>query len=117
MIPLRTNKPWGYELLLVDSKDCGAKVLSVRAGCRISLQQHSHRHETWYGISGTGWVIVQLEGSEEVQEHLLSPGEIVSIPVKAWHRVEALTDLKFIEVVPKYEPNDIIRKDDDYDRT
>jgi mannose-1-phosphate guanylyltransferase/mannose-1-phosphate guanylyltransferase/mannose-6-phosphate isomerase len=90
-------------------------VLSVNAGCRISLQQHFHRHETWYGIKGAGWVTVEDKNGKH--EHLLSPGEIIHIPAEAWHRVEALTDLKFFEVVPKYEPDDIIRKEDDYGRT
>jgi len=115
MKPLRINKPWGYELLIANNSDCGAKLLVVKNGCRLSLQQHVKRHETWYGISGVGWVTLESEAG--TRGTLLTSGEVVHIPTKVWHRVEALTDLKLFEVVPKYDPDDIIRKEDDYGRT
>jgi mannose-6-phosphate isomerase len=103
-------KPWGYELLIADKEDCGAKLLFVRPGHRTSLQVHSQRHETWYVLSGTGWAQI----GENME--LISTGDVVEISTGCKHRLEGVTGILLIEVVPQYVPGDIERIEDDYVR-
>lgn len=110
------RKPWGYERLLVDAEDCGAKVLYVWPGGRLSLQRHFQRHETWYVISGTGWMTLQASATDLAEEWEISQGEVIRIPALCWHRVKAITDLQLVEIVPKYVRGDIERREDDYAR-
>lgn len=94
---VRVEKPWGHEIIYTpaDAPACG-KILSVKAGKRLSLQYHDEKIETLCLIKGKG--IITLSGPDgekkeipmELEEgYFVVPGQI--------HRVEAVTDMVFIE--------------------
>jgi mannose-6-phosphate isomerase len=108
-------RPWGRYDVLADEPDHKVKRITVTPGQRISYQTHAHRAEHWFVVSGTGHVT--LDG----QELPVGPGVAVDIPMTAAHRITngGDTDLVFIEVQhgESFEESDIVRLDDDYDRT
>jgi len=111
----KVYRPWGY----FDSLDMGdsfqVKKLSINPGAKISLQKHQHRAEHWIVVKGlatitSGEKIIELKRN---QSTFISKGTI--------HRLEnnQNTVLEIIEVqTGEYlGEDDIIRIEDDYDRS
>lgn len=110
----RTEKPWGYFELLLDSEKSKVKMLSINPKQKLSMQMHKHRSETWYITQG----IATITKSEEVME--LYPGESIVIQKQEKHRIENLHDevLEIIEIQTGsyFGEDDIIRFEDMYGR-
>ena len=82
----------------------------LKAGHRTSLQLHNCRTEKWIILKGCALVI--LDGT-----HHLKEGDEIRIPKTKMHRLEAVTDLKILEIsYGLFDELDIIRFEDDYDR-
>ena len=109
-ISLRVNKPWGFFDQLTDNELTTVKVITILAGNRTSLQFHEHRSEKWFVLSGEGYAM--LDKKQRIQT-----GDQISIPKKAVHRLEAITDMKVLEIsYGLFEESDIKRLEDDYVR-
>ena len=107
---MKVNKPWGFFEQLTDNETTTVKVITVLAGHRTSLQFHEHRSEKWYVLNGEGYAV--LEEKQKVQT-----GNEISIPKKAVHRLEAITDMTILEIsYGLFEESDIKRLEDDYAR-
>jgi len=108
---LRTDKPWGHELLWAKTDHYAGKVLHIKQGCRLSLQLHEQKEETVYVLSGT--LHLQIHENTIV----LSEGESYHIPPHTVHRMEARdSDVTLVEVsTPQLD--DVVRLQDDYGRT
>ncbi len=110
----RDCRPWGYYEVLTDSRDHKVKRIVVHPGKRISLQRHRHRAEYWTIISDNP--VVTVDG-REVQ---LSPGDFITIPLRATHRITnpGTCDVIFIEVQTGeyFGEDDIERFEDDFGR-
>ena len=108
-------KPWGQYWVLEDAVTYKVKRIEVNPGGRLSYQYHSQRAEVWTIVEGIGRIT--LEG--KVSDH--TAGEVISIPMGAKHRIENPTDKKcvFIEVQhgTYFGEDDIVRLEDDYDRS
>jgi len=108
-------RPWGHYDNLLERDDHKVKELSVKPGERLSLQQHRHRAEHWTVVSGEALVTV---GEQEIP---LRPGQSVDVPRGAVHRIMNPGDstLVLIEVQmgDYFGEDDIIRLEDDYDRS
>lgn len=108
-------RPWGEYTVLVESKDFKVKRIVVKPGQRLSLQKHIHRSEHWVVVSGTA--IVQVGDTEKT----ITQNQSTFIPVGEKHRLTnpGKIDLVLIEVqVGEYVgEDDIIRIEDDFDRT
>jgi len=111
---MRTEKPWGYEELLINNGLYVIKELGIYEGHRISLQYHKIKHETWYILSGRGWVIIY--GRMERYGDRLGKLCIYDIPPGTIHRVSAEEDLTRILEVSTPELDDVVRIEDDYGR-
>jgi mannose-6-phosphate isomerase len=111
---MRNDRPWGFYEVLETRPEFQVKLLEVLPGMRLSLQSHQFRAEHWHIISGSGFVTVNAEVTE------VKPGDSVTIPVGALHRVAAKTDsaLRFIEIQTgtSFAENDIVRYEDDFGR-
>ena len=105
----RTEKPWGYELLITCNNQYACKILNVFKGHRLSLQYHKEKHETMYIYSGEGWIT--LDGVV----NRAGKGCICEIPPMTKHRVEAVTDMTIFEASTP-ELDDVVRVEDDYGR-
>ena len=110
----RTEKPWGFFEVLLESDTSKVKILSINSGQKLSLQMHEHRAETWYITQG----VATVTKSDEVIE--LYPGESITIQRKEKHRIENIHDevLEIIEIQTGsyFGEDDIIRFDDIYGR-
>jgi len=107
---MRVNKPWGFFEQLTDNDTTTVKIITILAGNRTSLQFHEHRSEKWYVLNGEGYAI--LEDKQKIQT-----GDEIYIPKKAVHRLEAITDMKILEIsYGLFQESDIKRLEDDYVR-
>ena len=108
------TRPWGSFRVLLDEPDVKVKKITVKTGQRLSLQLHTKRDELWSVISGCGTVQVGNKSWD------IGHGSIVKINKYDVHRVKSdgLHDLIFVEIqTGKCQEGDIIRIEDDYDRT
>jgi len=114
-MPVRTDKPWGYELLWSHTDHYAGKIIHVNAGRRLSLQYHKQKHESVLVLSGT--LLLHLGDGDEARIVELEPGDSHDIPVGQIHRFAAPehTDVEIIEVsTPQLD--DVVRLEDDYNR-
>lgn len=109
--PYTEQRPWGDFIEFTRNISSTVKIIEVKKGQALSKQLHHLREEFWYVISGTGRALV---GNEE---HPLAPGEHWFIPKEVEHRIEAITDLRVLEIaLGDAEENDIVRLEDNYGR-
>lgn len=109
------NRPWGSYYVLEDAETHKVKRIEVNIDGRLSYQYHKHRAEVWTIIQGKA--IITLN-DEEKEYHA---GDVAIIPLGAKHRIKNIGNepLVFIEVQhgTYFGEDDIIRLDDDYNRT
>ena len=110
---LRTEKPWGYELLWARTDQYAAKFLHVNENHSLSLQMHEYKHETMCVISGLVQLEIQIDGRSSVV--ILSPGESFHIPAGTVHRLSAIVDSDVVETSTP-ELDDVVRLADNYGR-
>jgi mannose-6-phosphate isomerase len=109
------ERPWGQFFVLHDEPSYKLKRIEVNPGGRLSYQYHDKRSEVWTIVEGTG--IITLDG--KVKKYKV--GETILIPQGVKHRIENKEKEKvvFIEVQTGtyFGEDDIIRIEDDYNRT
>jgi len=106
---LRVDKPWGYEVPLLEGPDYRLKRLVIRKGHRLSLQYHPNKNETWIIEKGKGTITI----GTSVFTYTL--GEIIDIPALTLHRIFASSsDTSVLEV--SAGPEKTVRVKDDYER-
>ena len=113
--PARTDKPWGYELLIALTPHYAGKILHVTAGHALSLQYHREKDETIYLHEGEA-VLHTQDGTGEVTRLVMKPGEGYHIPPGTIHRLEAVADCDFFEVSTT-QLDDVVRLEDRYGRS
>jgi mannose-6-phosphate isomerase-like protein (cupin superfamily) len=113
-LPVRIDKPWGYEIWYAWTDRYVGKILHVRPGGRLSLQYHRQKDETSYLLKGRlrltrGASLDRLTVSEigEGTAWRNRPGEI--------HTIEALEEADVLEVSTP-ELDDVVRLADLYGR-
>jgi len=111
----RTEKPWGYEILLTaDDAPYTAKIIHINAGARLSLQAHDQKIETFSLLSGRGGVMLE-DASGDLRRIELSAGDGYTISVGQRHRYFGITDCDFMEASSP-ESGITLRLEDDYAR-
>lgn len=111
------EKPWGAEEVFAETDSYVGKILTVRAGCALSLQYHVHKDETMRVLEGRCELhLGRRPGSRELEVAVLGPGDVRRILPGTVHRLVALTELRVLEVsTPGLD--DVVRLDDRYGRT
>lgn len=107
------DRPWGRFEKFHENQLSTVKLIYIKANSRLSLQYHRQRREFWKVIKGTAQV--ELDGKIiEVNEE-----ENIVIPKGAKHRVKALNNNCVILEISygNFDENDIVRIEDDYERT
>jgi len=103
--------------------DLDAKLLLVAPRHRLSLQSHARRSELWRVLEGPA--VVSMGPSEnELDQRLVRPGKVVTLPCGWVHRVSAPDNGWAIlaefwqheDPAAPSDENDIIRYEDDYGR-
>lgn len=111
----KVEKPWGYEFHWVpEDKPYMGKVLHLNAGCRISLQIHDQKQESWFLMKGEAKIIWDNENGELV-ETVMESGQGYSCQIGQRHRLAGITDCDIIEVSTP-EMGTTERLEDDYSR-
>ena len=112
---IRVHRPWGSYQSVDNGDRHQVKRIIVKPGGRLSLQKHHHRAEHWIVVRGTAQVTV----NELVK--IVHENESIYIPIGAVHRLEnpGKIQLELIEVQTGsyFGEDDIIRFEDDYQRT
>lgn len=110
----RIEKPWGEELLWALTDRYAAKILRVRAGCRLSLQKHREKDESLLVLSGS-MRLIEVDDAGVQTVRVLLPGDTAHIPPGRVHRFEAAADCEIVEVSTP-EIDDVVRIEDDWGR-
>jgi hypothetical protein len=113
-LPVRVDKPWGYEIWWAWTDDNVGKILHVDAGHKLSVQYHEVKDESSYLLRGRiylhkGGSVESLVVTElgEGAQWRNRPGEI--------HTIEAIEDADVFEVsTPHLE--EVVRLQDGYGR-
>ena len=112
---LKVHRPWGSYQSLDQGSRYQVKRIVVKQGARLSLQMHHHRAEHWVVVRGTAKVTL----GDTVR--LLNENESIYVQCGTRHRLEnpGKIDLELIEVqTGSYlGEDDIVRYDDDYNRS
>jgi NDP-sugar pyrophosphorylase family protein len=103
----RTDKPWGYEKLLVLTKELMEKELYLMAGYKTSFHYHKQRNETLNIISGAGYV--EFEDRKEE----FRAGSAIPIKPGTPHTIVATKNTLIKEISTPY-PEDVVRIKDYY---
>ena len=111
---IKTEKPWGYYEVLLETEFSKVKVLSIDQNQMLSMQLHEYRSETWYVTQG----IATVTKGETTFE--LYPGESVVINQKERHRVQnfgkEVLEIIEIQTGTYFGEDDIVRFEDKYGR-
>ncbi len=109
------DRPWGRYEILREQENFKSKVIHVNVGQQISYQSHNKREEHWVITHGQGEVVL----NDQVIP--VKNGTYVKIPTNAKHRIRntGKDTLEFVEIQTGeyFGEDDIIRYQDDYNRT
>ena len=106
------KRPWGkFEQFCLNEK-VTVKIITVSPNSKLSLQYHNGRDEFWRVIGGTGKVVI----GEKILEAKI--GDEFFISKKTKHRIlSGENTLEIMEIsFGKFDENDIVRLEDEYDR-
>ena len=108
------EKPWGREIWVAHTDKYALKIIEFNKGSRSSLQYHNYKIEHIYVDDGVLAVEEeQADGTLVKTEY--QAGDVIYNPALKKHRVEAVSDVRLIEVSTP-ELDDVVRVEDDYGR-
>ena len=110
------DKPWGWEEILdLNDRYC-IKHLFINGGHRLSKQYHERKSETLILTQGAAQLVLSTDGAEHTLDmetskpYPITPGTI--------HRLKGIsTPGALILEVSTPELDDVVRLEDDYDRS
>ncbi len=109
------ERPWGRFFVIHNENNYKLKRIEVDPGGRLSYQYHNKRSEAWTIVEGGGSITLD----DKIVE--CAKGQTVLIPKGVKHRIEnnKIDKLVFIEVQTGtyFGEDDIVRIEDDYNRT
>lgn len=92
----KTDKPWGYEKILILTEMYSAKELYIKEGFRTSLHYHIEKDETMYILSGSGYI--EFEDKKEY----FSKNDSIRIQPGVVHSIVATENTLLHEVSTPY---------------
>ena len=110
----KEERPWGYFLVLASTPKFKIKKITIKPGCRLSLQSHKSRNEHW--------IITEGEMHITIDDQVKNYGcdEHVYITKGTKHRMEnkgkVPASVVEIQTGDYFGDDDIIRYEDDYGR-
>jgi len=111
----KVNKPWGYEIIFTPPNlSRVGKILFIKKGCRLSLQDHDQKEETLCLFQGKTKIRLEDEKGE-IKTLYMKPQMGYTILKGQKHRLEALED-SFVFEVSSPEKGTTYRLEDDYQR-
>ena len=113
---MKITKPWGEEIIYTpeDSKYT-FKQLKINDGCRISLQSHTEKVETFVLIEGVADLLMGPDVDHlEIIHMVIKEG--YTIPVGTVHRMVGIKNCIILEASTP-ETGTTVRYQDDYNRS
>ena len=105
----KTDKPWGYEKVLIHTEKYLTKELYVKEGYQTSFHYHKQKDETMYIISGGGYI--EFEDRKEY----FTKNDSIRIKPNVKHTIVATENTVLYEVSTPH-PDDTTRVIDYYTR-
>jgi len=110
------ERPWGAFHNLIESENFKLKLIEVAPLKRLSLQSHNLRSEHWVVVEGEARIV---NGDDT---NIYKKGDHIFIPRTNKHRLENISSKDILRVVEVqtgeyFGEDDIIRYDDDFNRT
>ena len=105
----KTDKPWGYEKVLIHTEKYLTKELYLKEGFQTSFHYHENKDETMYILSGAGYI--EFEDKKEY----FGPNDSIRIKPNIVHSIVATENTVLHEVSTPYL-EDTIRVNDYYTR-
>jgi len=120
MSDFKVSKPWGHEIRFAVTEKYLGKILYIKKGQKLSRQYHIQKDETIFVLKGTLILEIGLAGTTEsdFKSTLLYAGERYRVKPGTIHRFIAPENnpVTLVEVSTP-EINDVVRLEDDYNRT
>jgi mannose-6-phosphate isomerase-like protein (cupin superfamily) len=113
-LPVRVEKPWGYEIWYAWTDIYVGKIIHVNKGHKLSLQYHEKKDETSYLQSGR-MNLIKGESADALTTTEIRPGHAWRNKPGEIHTIEALEDSDVLEVSTPHL-DDVIRLQDAYGR-
>jgi mannose-6-phosphate isomerase len=113
-LPVRVEKPWGYEIWYAWTDIYVGKIIHVNAGHKLSLQYHEKKDETSYLQSGR-MNLIKGTSADSLTTTEIHPGHAWRNKPGEIHTIEALEDSDVLEVSTPHL-DDVIRLQDAYGR-
>lgn len=106
------ERAWGKFERFTQNEESTIKIITIKAGEKLSLQSHEFRNEFWRILSGEGKVTI----GEDVMDAKKGDEFFISIGTK--HRAEGINEeLVFLEIAFGHsDEGDVIRLEDKYGR-
>jgi mannose-6-phosphate isomerase-like protein (cupin superfamily) len=111
------NKPWGHEVIWAHTASYVGKVLVIKPNQRLSRQYHEKKDESFYVLKGAMELEIGVPGADGFNTMIMGPGNCFHCPPGTVHRMRAGDEGCEVAEVSTPELDDIVRLDDDYDRT
>ncbi len=113
-----TVKPWGHEIRFAVNEKYIGKILYIAKGNKLSRQYHVQKDETIFVQDGTLILEIGMPESPSYKRTELGYGSRYRVFPGTIHRFSAPHDkgVTLIEVSTP-EINDVVRLEDDYNRT
>lgn len=92
----KTDKPWGYEKVLILTEKYLTKELYIKEGFRTSFHYHNKKDETMYILSGSGYI--EFEDRKEY----FSKNDTIRIQPGIAHSIVATENTLLHEVSTPY---------------
>jgi len=110
-------KPWGQETIFIPRNlKYTFKMLTIKKGCRISLQSHDEKRETFVLVSGEAFLTTG-RSLKSLRTLKMEPFRGYTITIKTIHRIAAGTSDAIIIEGSTAEIGTTIRYEDDYNRS
>ena len=103
----KTDKPWGYEKVLISTESYLTKELYIKENFKTSFHYHENKDETMYILSGAGYI--EFEDKKEY----FGKNDTIRIKPNVVHSIVATENTVLHEVSTPYL-QDTVRVDDFY---
>lgn len=113
-LPIRIEKPWGYEIWYAWTDQYVGKIIHVNAGAKLSLQYHELKDETSYLLKGR-MLLTKGDTADALTITEIAEGDAWHNPPGEIHTIEAIADSDVLEVSTPYL-DDVVRLQDRYGR-
>jgi|TARA_R100000008_G_scaffold83905_1_gene70029 mannose-6-phosphate isomerase len=108
------DKPWGHETIWAETDKYAGKLLTINPGHKLSRQYHEVKEETIYVLAGR---LVLETGHDPHQTLILEPGSAYHVKPGHIHRFAAPSEGCTLIEVSTPELEDVVRLEDEYDRS